>query len=305
MTTVLNAVTGATGYTGKYIARLLIEKGEKVINLTGHPGRVNPFGDQVESFPFNFDDPDRLVKSLEGVGTLYNTYWVRFPYGDMTYDKAVENSTKLIDAAEKAGVKRIVHISIANASYDSTLPYYRCKAELEDYIKDSRLTYAIIRPTVLFGKEDILINNIAWLLRHFPVFGIPGTGEYGIQPVHVEDVAELAVDSGEKGDNFVIDAAGPEKYTFNELVSLVARSIGSRTIIIHVPAAVALNFSSLAGIAVRDVLLTWDEVRGLIEGLLVSQNPSVCHTSFAGWLERNKNRVGTEYRSELKRHYRE
>lgn len=300
----LNAVTGATGYTGKYITKRLLEKGERVVNITGHPGRVNPFGGKVASFPFNFDNPSKLVKSLEGVGTLYNTYWVRFPHGGMTYDKAVENTMAMIDAAEKAGVKRMVHISIANASPEAKLPYYQGKAELEDYIKASRLTYAIIRPTVLFGKEDILINNIAWLLRHFPVFGIPGTGEYGIQPVYVEDVAELAVNAGEKGGNLVIDAAGPEKYTFNELVSLIARSIGSRSMIIHVPAVVALNFSRLAGVAVGDVVLTGDEVRGLMEGILVSKTPPACNTSFAGWLERNKGSVGAEYRSELRRHYR-
>jgi len=102
----MNAVTGAFGYMGKYIARRLLMLGESVITLTGHPGRSNEFGASVEAFPFRFDDPAAMAGSLSGVRVLYNTYWVRFDHGKTTYDRAVANTCALIRAVEIAGVAR-------------------------------------------------------------------------------------------------------------------------------------------------------------------------------------------------------
>ena len=172
------AVTGAFGYSGKYITRDLLEQGYEVITLTGNPDRPNPYGKQVKAYPFDFDTPDRLVKTLQGVDTLINTYWVRFDYGGTTYRGAVENSRILFHAAEVAGVKRIVHISITNPDETSRLPYFSGKAQLEQAIQDTGIPHTILRPAVIFGKEDILINNIAFFLRYFPIFPIPGNGKY-------------------------------------------------------------------------------------------------------------------------------
>jgi len=146
----LNIVTGALGYTGKYIAQRLLSRGKQVKTLTGHPDRPNPFGDRVGIAPFNFDNPVEITKSMQGATTFYNTYWVRFPYKQVPYDRAVENTKILIKAAEEAGVRRIVHISITNASEESPFPYFKGKGLLENVIRQSRLSYAIIRPTVLF-----------------------------------------------------------------------------------------------------------------------------------------------------------
>ena len=193
----MNVVTGAFGYTGRYIARKLLSDGRKVRTITGHPDRENPFGDQVKAYPLDFSNPSALAETLSGATTLYNTYWVRFPRGGATFDTAVENIKTLVKAAKQAGVQRIVHISITNPSADSTLGYFRGKALVEEAIIGSGLAYSIIRPTLIFGAEDVLINNIAWFLRKFPFFAVPGDGEYLVQPVHVEDVAEAAVNSAE------------------------------------------------------------------------------------------------------------
>ncbi len=300
----LDAVTGAFGYTGKYITRRLLAMGKRVLTLTGRPGRPNPFGPQVCAFPFNFANPAELTKSLQGVATLYNTYWIRFPYGEVTYEKAVENTQTLIRAAEAAGVRRIVHISITNASKDSPLPYFKGKGVLEKTIANSRLSYAIIRPTVIFGPEDILINNIAWLLRRFPVFAVPGAGDCRLQPVFVEDVARLAVEAAEKDENVIIDAVGPEIYTFNELVRLIARKVGSRARIIHLPPGAVLLLGKIISCLVKDVLITRDEMEGLMANLLVSKNPPTGRTLFSEWLDRYAGSLGVRYASELSRHYR-
>ena len=190
-----DVVTGAFGYTGKYITRRLLAAGREVRTLTGHPHRPDPFGGRVQIAPLDFRNLVGLVESLRGASVLYNSYWVRFSHGRVTFDDAVANSKILIQAAREAGIRKIVHISIANPSLDSHLPYYAGKAKVEKAIFDSGLPYAILRPIVIFGKADILINNIAWFVRHFPVFAIPGSGEYEIQPIFVEDMADLAVDA--------------------------------------------------------------------------------------------------------------
>lgn len=300
----LDVVTGACGFTGQYITRRLLSTGRKVRTLTGHPDRPNPFGDRVSVVPFHFDNPRELARSLEGAATLYNTYWIRFPYGRVAFQGAVENTKALIQAAEAAGVRRLVHLSITNASEDSRLPYFRGKALVETAIIRSRLSWAILRPTVIFGAEDILINNLAWLLRRFPVFAVPGSGRYRLQPVFVEDVAELAVSAAQLETNVLLDTVGPETYTVTELVRLIAGVVRSRARIVHLRPALALCLSRLVGYVVGDVLLTRDELEGLMENLLVSDRPPTGHTSLRRWLSEHADRVGSRYASELDRHYR-
>src|SRR5215831_13236608 len=232
-------ITGAFSYTGKYATRLLLERGYRVRTLTNHPRREIPFGDRVEAFPFNFDRPDLLKQILRGTSTLINTYWVRFPRGSSTFEAAVANTKTLIAAAGDAGVNRIVHVSIANPSDESPLGYYRGKAHLEQAVIDSGLSYAILRPTVIFGLEDILINNIAWFVRHFPVFGIPGNGRYSIRPIYVEDMARLIADAVEQQRNIVLNAVGPETFNFEELVRLIAVQVGRSVRLVHLPVLLA------------------------------------------------------------------
>jgi uncharacterized protein YbjT (DUF2867 family) len=297
------AVTGAFSYSGKYITHHLLERGEEVITLTGHPNRPNPFAGKVKALPLNFENEAELIASLKGVHTFYNTYWVRFDRGENTQPRAVENTRKLVQAAVKAGVQRIVHISITNPSPDSHLPYFWGKAANEQAVIESGLSYAILRPTVLFGAEDILINNIAWLLRRFPVFAIPGDGSYRLQPVFVDDLAALAVDAGYAQDNILWDAVGPDIFTFEEMVRLIGKTLGRNRNLLHVPPRLALAAAQFLSIFVGDVLLTPEEVDGLTAGLLVSNEPPRCKTRLSDWLEENKEKVGKIYASELKRHY--
>lgn len=300
--TELNVVTGAFSYTGQHITRRLLSMGKRVVTLTGHPGQ-NPFGDRVSAHPFSFDDPDRLAEILEGATTFYNTYWIRFPYGEITFDGAVENSKALMRAAKTAGVRRFVHVSITNAAQASELPYFGGKARVEQALMESGLSYAIIRPTLVFGPGDILINNIAWMLRRFPVFAVIGSGKYRVQPVFVEDMAKITVEAGQNSENVIVDAVGPETFAFDELVRLIARAIHRRAGIVHAPPLIAYLFSKMIGYLVRDVVLIWDEVEGIQANLLVSDGPPTGETRLSEWLDQNADAVGTRYASELKRHY--
>lgn len=296
-------VTGAFSYTGKYATRLLLDRGYRVRTLTFHPLRENQFEPQVEVFPYNFDRPERLVQSLRGASTLINTYWVRFPRGDATFEGAVRNSRVLIDAAARAGVRRIVHVSIANPSLNSPFEYYRGKAQLEQAVVASPLAYTILRPAVIFGLEDILINNIAWFVRNFPVFGIPGNGRYRIRPIYVEDMARLLADAVERRSNCVVNAAGPETFSFEELVRLISCHLGMRPLLLHLPMPLAYVSTRAIGWLLGDVILAWQEYRGLMADLLAPGGPSTGETCLSDWLREHRDRIGRAYASEVARHF--
>jgi uncharacterized protein YbjT (DUF2867 family) len=209
----------------------------------------------------------------------------------------------LIAAAQGAGVRRIVQVSIANPALDSPLAYYRGKAQVEQAVTESGMSYAMLRPTVIFGAEDILINNIAWFVRRFPVFAIPGDGRYGVRPIYVEDMARLMADAAGRERSEIINAVGPESFGFEELVRLIARSVGRRARVAHVPMGIAYVATRVTGWAVGDVVLTWEEYRGLVMNLLAVEGPAAGETKLSEWLMRNGERVGRTYASEVERHF--
>ena len=299
----IHAVTGAFGYSGKYIARRLLADGRPVITLTNSLHRPNPFGDKVPAFPFHFDEPDKLAASLRGVQVLYNTYWVRFNHGDFGHDTAVTNSLTLFRAAQQAGVERIVHVSITNPSLDSPLEYFNGKARLEQALIESGLSYAILRPAVLFGKEDILINNIAWMLRRLPVFGVFGEGTYRLQPIYVDDLAQMAVSQGQNRENVIIDAIGPETFTYRQLVTTIGEIIGHKRPVLSVPPALGYAVGQIAGWLVNDVVITREEIEGLMADLLYvpPPNPPAGSTKLTAWAARHADTLGLHYTSELAR----
>ncbi|HMA91171.1 MAG TPA: NAD(P)H-binding protein [Polyangiaceae bacterium] len=294
-------VTGAFGYSGQYITRALLDRGYAVTTLTNSPKRDCDFADRVRVAPLAFHSPDELTNGLRGAKVLINTYWVRFDHATFTHLQAVENTRKLFRAARDAGVQRIVHVSITHPSKDSPLPYFEGKARLEAVLHDTGIPYSILRPAVLFGGRDILINNIAWTLRRFPVFGILGDGQYGIRPIHVVDLARLAVDESEREGQRIIDAVGPESFTFRELVVTLARVIGRPRPIISIPPMVGLLVAKLVGLYQRDVFLTKEEIMGLMAGHLASDAPSTGTIKLTEWASSNADALGKHYASELRR----
>lgn len=298
-----SAVTGALGYTGRFVAERLLAAGHRVRALTGHPERPNPFGADLDVRPFRFDDPGALAASLEGVDTLFNTYWVRFPRGDIGFGTAVARSEALFEAARRAGVGRIVHVSITNPSAGSPFPYFRGKALVEDALAASGVPWAVVRPTVVFGRGDVLVNNIAWLLRRFPVFAVAGDGRYEVRPVHVGDVARLCLEAARGPSGAVVDAVGPETFTFWDMVAAIRDAVGSRSPLVPVPAPLVPGLARLIGLAVGDVVLTPDELAGMMAGLVATGGPATGHVTLSEWLTAFGPELGTRYASELARHY--
>lgn len=297
----IHAVTGAFGYSGRYLAARLLAQGHEVITLTNSANRKHPFGERIRAYPLAFREPDRLAASLAGVDVLYNTYWVRFNHHTFSHAEAVENTLALFAAAKRAGVRRVVHVSITNPAADSALEYFSGKAQLETALQASGLSYAILRPTVLFGREDILINNIAWALRRFPAFAIFGDGAYRLQPIHVDDLAELAALEGSRTENVIINAIGPETFTYWELVQAVGRAIGRPRPLISVPPVVGGWLGKIVGWWQRDTFITPEEIRGLMEERLYVTTPPTGKTALTGWMQQNAETLGRRYASELGR----
>lgn len=290
-----SAVTGVGGYTGKYITQRILDRGDSVINLTGHPNKQTIFGDSVKSYPFSFNEPDKLMDTFKEVDVLFNTYWIRYPQNNITFEVAIENSFKLITAAKDAGVKKLVHISITNPSIDSKYGYFRGKAIIEDFIIKSGLNFSILRPAVIFGNEGILFNNIAWFMRHLPVFGIPGNGRYHLNPIFVEDIADLAVSESLNQENRIIDAVGPDNFTMNKLVDVIKKAVGSKCLIIPTPKLIAYFVTSLLGIYLKDKILTLDELGSLEDDLLSSNSDAAGKTSFKDWIKDKADVIGKNY----------
>lgn len=297
----LHIVTGALGYTGRSLTEQLLDRGVRVRTLTNSPNRPNPFGDKLEILPLAFDDPDALARSLEGAEVLYNTYWVRFNHALFTFDRAVASTKTLFDAAARAGVRRIVHVSILHARSADDLGYYKGKHELEVALESSGVPHAVVRPGVLFGRGDILVNNIAWVLRHLPLFGLFGDGTYRLRPLHVDDMAALMIDHAYRAGNTRADAVGPEGFEFGGLVRTLAGILGVRRPIVRVPPALGYWVGRLVNPVVRDVVITREEIEGLMRGLLDSDAPAAGNTKLTEWAAENREQLGRKYASEVGR----
>ena len=272
----IDTVTGAFSYSGRAIASELVARGRRVRTLT----------------------------AMEGSTTLFNTYWVRFAHDTMTHEHAVENTRTLFWAAKRAGVHKVVHVSILHPSSSSPYPYFRGKALCERALAESGLPAAVLRPSVLFDEHGVLLNNIAWLLRRLPAIAVGGRGDYHVRPIHVGDFATLAVEAAAWPEDRTVDAVGPERPTFNELVREIRGAVGSRSAVVHVPRPVLLCGARALGVALRDVLLTSDEYRSMAEGLADSDETATGQTRLTTWLAEHGDELGRTYASELDRHFR-
>ncbi|MGH8982001.1 MAG: SDR family oxidoreductase [Acidimicrobiales bacterium] len=298
-----DVVTGAFGYSGAAIADRLLAEGRQVRTLTGHPERKAP-GIPIDVRPLDFDDPIGLAESLRGATTLYNTYWIRFAEGRVDHSTAVANSRALFHAARAAGVARIVHVSITHPSITSPYSYFRGKAEVERALAETGISYAVLRPAILFGGDGVLVNNIAWLLRHLPVFAVGGTGQYRIRAIHVDDLAGLAVEAGREHACSVRDAVGPDRPTFLDLVMRIRAAVRSRARIVRVPGVVVPPLSATVSLFLHDVLLTRDEYRAMAEGLADTDGPPTGTISLLDWVGEHGEALGRAYANEIDRHFR-
>jgi NADH dehydrogenase len=298
----VDAVTGAFSYTGSVIARELLARGRAVRTLVRSPPPAgHPLAGLVRVAHLDLDDEAALVRALDGAEVLYNTFWIRFPRGGSTFEWAVMASARLFRAAAAAGVERIVHISVTNPSLASPYAYFRGKAAVDELVLAGPVPATVLRPSIVFGgRQEVLVNNIAWFLRHVPVFAVPRRTSR-VQPVHVDDVARIALEEVEPG---VVDAVGPETFTYRGMVERVAAAVGSRARIVPLPERAVAGLARASGVALRDTVVTGEEVGALSASLLTSDAPPRGTVRFSEWLAGQGDWLGREYHSELDLHWR-
>ncbi len=288
----VDLVTGAYGNTGRGIAERLLQDGRRVRTLTNHP---DPSDTTIEAHPYAFDGG--LDAAFDGVDTFYNTFWARTGGAD-GFDALVERSSALFDAARRAGVRRIVHLSVANPSLDSPYAYFRAKAQAEAALHTCGVPAAIVRPALIFGGATVLLDNLAWVLRRSPVFGVAAGGGFRVRPVHADDVARLCVELGGHADQVTVDAVGPERPTFRELIVQVRDAAGARCLLVPMPPRLVLAASKPIGWVMRDDLLTSDELLSTVDGLADTDGEATGQVALSDWLRANGATLGRRYRSE-------
>ncbi|HBL16787.1 MAG TPA: epimerase [Elusimicrobia bacterium] len=293
-------VTGGFSYIGSAVAAECLRRGFSVHTLTN---RRPPDGTRLTRSELRFD-PEYLAKELAGATAFINTYWIRFPWAGLGFPAAVRNSAMLIDASARARVGRIVHVSVSNAPGADDLDYYAGKAAVERLVRNAGIAYAIVKPTLVVGPADVLTNNIAWLLRRFPVFLLPEGGSYRLQPVTLPDAARLIVEAALETRNLEADAAGPEVFTFAGYVRQIAAACGLRRVFLPAPNPVVLGALGLLGLMLRDRVLTRDELVGLQREMLFSKTPALGRESVSAWLRASGQELGRRYVNDLDRHFR-
>lgn len=302
----LHVVTGGFGYSGKYISRELFKRGCRVRTLTNSKHRGNPFGDMIEVLPIDFEDDKALTDSLRGATALHNTYWVRYTIRKgavrFGYRLAVKNCRTLFECAHRAGVERIVHISVINAQKAPNLPYFEGKMEVERYLKRSGVPHSIVRPSLIYGgPEDVLINNLAWSIRNLPVFGLFGMGRYLLSPIHVKDLARVCVDESIKTEDRMINVIGPETFMYRDLVKFIALKLGKRRLIVPMPDFVCLLFAKLLGFFLQDIVITAQEIRMLKDELMHVDCEPLGRIRLSQWMNEAALTLGKTYTNDLKR----
>ncbi|MBI5486653.1 MAG: NAD(P)H-binding protein [Deltaproteobacteria bacterium] len=293
-------ITGAFSYIGAAAARELRRRGWTVHTLTNR--RTPPHSRHVTFAKLLFH-PDHLAAELRGADVFVNTYWIRLPHAGDDFHTAVRNNRMLVDAAVRARVGRLVHVSVSNASLDSRLGYYRGKAEVDAAVRACGLPHAIVRPTLVVGPADVLTSNIAWFLRRFPVFPVPDGGGYRLQPVTLDDTGRIVADAAESSADLDVDAAGQDIVTFREYVELVARACHVKCAIIGAPGRLALAGIRLVELFLGDTVLAREELAGLEQELLVSRAPPLGTERVDAWLLAHGAALGRSYVNDRRRHF--
>jgi NADH dehydrogenase len=293
-------LTGAFSYIGSAVARELTDRGYELHTLTNR--QRPPGAEAITTAPLRFE-ADHLARELDGADVLVSTYWVRLPHAGKSFDTAVADLRMLIDAAARAGVGRFVHVSVSNASLDSKLGYYHGKARVDEMVRASGLSHAIVRPTLVVGPADVLTSNIVWFLRRFPVFPVPGGGPYRLSPITLDDTGRVIADAAVSAEDLDVDAAGPEVFTFRQYLELLARACGLRRWIFGAPSWLSLAAIRVVELFVRDVILTREELLGLEQELLLTRAPPLGTESVERWLFENASSLGRHYVNDIRRHF--
>ncbi len=234
-------VTGSTGFLGRRVVEALADRGKDVRCLVRSPGAEAVLDlNKVDVHYGSVNDPASLRSAFYDLEAVVHLVAVIRERGENSFYRVnVQGLRNVLRAAYAAGAKRFIHVSAIGVQQTPRLRYLYSKWQAEQLMPRSGMSYTVLRPSLLFGEGDEFLNSLAGLVKAFPVVPVIGTGRNQFQPIAVSDAARCiaeALDSY-KLNNRTVEIGGPDRLTYNQIVDIVAKTIGARRLKLHAPVA--------------------------------------------------------------------
>ena len=232
-------VTGSSGFLGRNVVKALRTRGESVRCLVRSPSRARVVTDYgVELAYGDVLDPASLKDAMRGVDAVVHLVAIIRERGRNTFDRVNRQGTEtVVQVARDEGVRHLVHVSAIGVQENQAYPYLYSKWLGEQEVIRGGVAYTIIRPSILFGPGDEFINTLAGVVKSFPVAPVAGDGRVRFQPISVEEVGGIVslVAGNHRFGGRIIEVGGPDHLTYNEILDIIARTLGVRRIKVHLP----------------------------------------------------------------------
>ncbi len=257
-------VTGATGFLGRRVVPELQEHRHQVRCLVRTPGRERVFPPRSVDVQYgNVLEPEALARAFHGVEAVVHLVGIIRRRKRLTYDQVNRQGVaNVVAAAKQAGVKQFVLVSAIGATNNRSYPYLFSKWQGEQEVTAGGLPHTIIQSSIMFGEGDEFLNTIAAMVRVAPLAPVVGSGRNLFQPIAVEDMARCIATSVDRDDlkGKTIQIGGPQQLSYNEILAIVARTLGKRVLRLHIPVWIMYALASAMQVLPRPPL-TIDQLR--------------------------------------------
>ena len=232
------AVTGGTGFVGRNLVERLLGSRHSVTVVGRREPTEDLFGDEVAFAIGSVHDPASLEQAFSGAEVVFHLVGIIAETNDNTFETTVAEGTRnVVDACQKAGVNKLLYLSAMGTSADAPTAYHRTKFAAEQAVISSGIDYVIFRPSVIYGPGDGFVSLLERLIRRSPLTPVIGDGKYRLQPVFIDDVVSIMVQSlsSPAAVGKIIEIGGPEKLEYLEILHIIKRVLGKSRMNFHIP----------------------------------------------------------------------
>ena len=235
------AITGGTGFVGRHLARELIRDGHTVVliargtNVRDEDVRHLP---NVNFVPIGLDSTDELADAFAGCDAVAHCAGINRSMGAQTYERVhVDGTSHVVEAAKRAGAKKVLLLSFLRARPNCGSPYHESKWQVEEIVRVSGLDFTIIKAGMIYGRGDHMLDHLSHTLHSLPLFATVGIREQPIRPVAIEDVVPILIASLAEGrlSRQTVAVVGPQPMLLSDAVRQVARLSRKRVLVFPFP----------------------------------------------------------------------
>lgn len=266
------AVTGGTGLVGSHVARELLALGGVVVLVSRHPALSLRSDPRIISVAASIDDDNALRDAFDGCDAVIHCAGINRELGTQTYKRVhVDGTRAVVRAAQRAGVRHVSLVSFLRARPACGSAYHESKWAAEEIVRGAGLSYTIVKPGVIFGRGDHMLDHLSRAFHTFPIFGLVGfSSKRRLRPVAVEDVARiLAVAATDhRLEDRTVPVLGPEELTLAAAVRRVAAVTDCHPLFVPLPVAAHRVLAWCFERTMTVPLVSAAQVRILSEGLV-------------------------------------